>query len=64
MTDLVKLFVACSSWRILQHRLNRIFDCYLTRIFELCQDIVLNTNIYMKGTLMQICKSANIFIFI
>ena len=26
LTDLFKLFVACSSWSILKQRLNRIFD--------------------------------------
>ena len=48
LTDLVKLFLACSSWGILQHHLNRILDCYLTGIFELCQDIILNINTYIN----------------
>ena len=34
LTGLFKLFVACSSWRILKHRLNHIFHCHLLRIFE------------------------------
>ena len=33
-TGLFKLFVACSSWKILKHRLNHIFDCHLLRLFE------------------------------
>ena len=38
LTGLFKLFVACSSWRILKHRLNHIFYCHLLRIFESFQD--------------------------
>ena len=38
LTDLSKLFVACSSWRILKHRLTHIFDCHPLRIFESFQD--------------------------
>ena len=38
MTGLFKLFVACSSWRILKHRLNHIFYCHLLRIFESFQE--------------------------
>ena len=38
LTDLFKLFVACSSWRILKHRLSHISDCHLLRIFESFQD--------------------------
>ena len=34
LTGLFKLSVAFSSWRILKHRLNHIFDCHLLRIFE------------------------------
>ena len=34
LKGLFKLFVACSSWRILKHRLNHIFHCHLLRIFE------------------------------
>ena len=33
-TDLFKLFVSCSSWRILKQRLNHIFHYHLLRIFE------------------------------
>ena len=39
LTGLFKLFVACSSWRILKHRLNHIFYFRLLRIFESFQDI-------------------------
>ena len=46
LTGLFKLFVACSSWRILKHRLNHIFDCHLPRIFESFQDNS-NTHIYI-----------------
>ena len=38
LKGLFKLFVACSSWRILKHRLNHIFHCHLLRIFESFQD--------------------------
>ena len=38
LIGLFKLFVTCSSWRILTHRLNHIFHCHLLRIFELFQD--------------------------
>ena len=38
LAGLFKLFVACSSWRILKHRLNHIFDCHLLRIFESFQN--------------------------
>ena len=34
LTGLFKLFLACSSWMILKHRLNHIFDCHLLRTFE------------------------------
>ena len=33
-----RLFVASSGWRILKHRLNHIFDCYVLKIFESFQD--------------------------
>ena len=29
-----KLFVACTSWRIPEHRSNRAFDSHPARIFE------------------------------
>ena len=38
LTGLFKLFVACSSWRILKHRLNHFFHCHLLRIFESFHD--------------------------
>ena len=38
LTDLFKLFVACSSWRILKHRPNHFFHCHLLRIFESFHD--------------------------
>ena len=38
LTGLFMLFVACSSWKILKHRLNHIFDCHPLRIFEFFQD--------------------------
>ena len=38
LTGILKLFVACSSWRILKHRLNDIIDYHLIRIFELFKD--------------------------
>ena len=38
LTRLSKLFVACSSWRILKHRLNHIFHYHLLRMFESFQD--------------------------
>ena len=38
LAGFLKLFVACSSWRILKHRLSHIFDCHLLRIFESFQD--------------------------
>ena len=38
LTGLFKLFVACSSWRILKHRLNHIFHYHLLRMFESFQD--------------------------
>ena len=46
LTGLFKLSVAFSSWRILKHRLNHIFDCHLPRIFESFQDNS-NTHIYI-----------------
>ena len=38
LIDLLKLFVACLSWRILKHRLKHISDCHLLRTFESFQD--------------------------
>ena len=38
LTGLFKLFVACSSWRILKHRLKHFFHCHLLRIFESFHD--------------------------
>ena len=38
LTGLFKLFVARSSWRILNHRLNNIFHCHLLRILESFHD--------------------------
>ena len=38
MTGLFKLFVTCSSWRILKHRLNHLFHCHLLKIFESFHD--------------------------
>ena len=38
LTGLFTLFVACSSWRILKHRLNHFFHCHLLRIFESFHD--------------------------
>ena len=37
LTDFFKLLIACSSLRILKHRLIHIFDCHLLRIFESSQ---------------------------
>ena len=34
MKDLFKLFVACTSWKIPEHRWSCIFDCHPTQIFE------------------------------
>ena len=34
LTDLVKLFVTCSSRRILKDGVNHIFDCHLLKISE------------------------------
>ena len=39
LTGLFKLFVACSSWRILKYGLNPIFRCHQLRIFESFHDI-------------------------
>ena len=38
LTGFFTLFVACSSWRIMKHRLNHIFHCHLLRIFESFRD--------------------------
>ena len=38
LTGLFKLFVACSSWRILKRRLKHIFHYHLLRIFESFHD--------------------------
>ena len=38
------LFVACSSCKILKHRLNYIFDCHLTGIIESFQDTYIKKN--------------------
>ena len=38
LIDLFNLFVACSSSRILKHRLNHIFNCHILRIFQSFQD--------------------------
>ena len=38
LTGLFKLFVTCSSWRILKHHLNHFFHCHLLRIFESFHD--------------------------
>ena len=38
--DLFKLFVASTSWRIPEHRSNRIFDYHPTRIFESFQGTI------------------------
>ena len=38
MAGLFKLFVVCSSWRILKHSLKHIFHCHLLRVFESFHD--------------------------
>ena len=38
LAGLFKLFVACSSRRILKHRLKHIFHCHLLRVFESFHD--------------------------
>ena len=40
LTDLCKLFVAYTSWRIPRCYLNHIFDCHLTGIFESIQETI------------------------
>ena len=40
LIDLFKLFVACTSWKILTHHWNHIFDCHLTGIWESSQDTI------------------------
>ena len=40
LIDLLKLFVTFTSCRIPEHCFKRIFDCHLTRIFELFQGTI------------------------
>ena len=56
LTGLFKLFVTCSSWRILKHHLNHFFHCHLLRIFESFHDtskiptftLLINTNTHAQ----------------
>ena len=46
LIDLFKLFVAGTSWRIPEHRSNRIFDCHPTRIFEFLKALSKNQHLH------------------
>ena len=56
LTDLFKLFFACSIWRILKYCLNHILECYLTRIFESFQGVIQNTSIYINNDQYTCCN--------